>query len=129
MDAPGREETRHLEVVHAERHGPMDNFYVSFEPFFLTRGQICTTIFDLAPLNETNFLTIFFPLYGHFQVLGTIGDQSPLKCIQRKKSQSRQSLLASPGGGLALKYEKLSVDSFERMVRLTFVHDKSLHHV
>lgn len=30
--------------------------------------------------------------------------------------------MASPGGGLALKYERLSVDGFEGMVSLTFLH-------
>lgn len=56
-------------------------------------------------------------------MLGTIEDQSPMKCLQgRKQSQSRHSLLASPGGGLALKYERLSVDGFEGMVSLTFLH-------
>lgn len=55
------------------------------------------------------------------QVLGGIGDgkgaASPLKSVRDRKSISRQSLAANPGTSLALKYEKLTVHSFERMVR------------
>lgn len=54
------------------------------------------------------------------QVLGSVaegGGKSALRSVRDRKSATRNSLLAGPGGALALKCEKLAVKSFERMVR------------
>lgn len=59
-----------------------------------------------------------------WQVLGKVGEgggTSALRNVRCRQSQSRHSLLASPGGGLAFKYEKLAAHSFERMVSHTAV--------
>lgn len=54
-----------------------------------------------------------------WQVLGKVGEgggTSALRNVRCRQSQSRHSLLAGPGGGLAFKFEKLAAHSFERMV-------------
>lgn len=48
--------------------------------------------------------------------LGNGHEMSPLRSVRDRRSVSRQSLVSNPGKSLALKHEKLSVHSFERMV-------------
>lgn len=53
------------------------------------------------------------------QVLGFADDADgvlPLRSISGRRSQSRNSLISPPGAGLALMYEQLSVQCFEREV-------------
>lgn len=66
-------------------------------------------------------MTIMARAHDTTQVLGGVGDggrfASAINTFRDRKPVSRQSLVANPGVGLALKSEKLTVHSFEQMVR------------
>lgn len=52
------------------------------------------------------------------QVLEALGSGIESSPMRSRRSISRKSVVTNAGAGLALKHEKLGVDSFERMVRL-----------
>lgn len=66
-------------------------------------------------------MTILTQAHDTAQVLGGVGDggrfASSINTFRDRRPISRQSLVVKPGVDLALKSEKLTVHSFEQMVR------------